>query len=146
MLQYVRIAAHHIVEKAIDHYNITNNITAEVVNVYGGNSADFVIRAGELKEYKGAATEVEIPNNVTIIGLGAFSECKGLISVSIPDSVTSIGWGAFSDCSSLKNIRFSNSVTYIDDRAFEDCLSLTNIILPNSLTHIGESAFCDAPV
>lgn len=42
-----------IVEKAINNYNTTNNIRADVVNVYGGNSADFVIRAGVLEKYNG---------------------------------------------------------------------------------------------
>ena len=41
----------YIVEKAVNYYNSTNNITADVVNIYGGNSADFVIRAGELLKY-----------------------------------------------------------------------------------------------
>ena len=33
-----------IVEKAINNYNVTNHITAGVVNYYGGNQGDFVIR------------------------------------------------------------------------------------------------------
>ena len=35
-----------IVEKAINNYNTTNQIHADTVNIYGGNSADFVIRGG----------------------------------------------------------------------------------------------------
>lgn len=38
-----------IVEKAINNYNTTNHISADTVNIYGGNGADFVIRAGTLE-------------------------------------------------------------------------------------------------
>lgn len=53
-----------VVEKAINNYNTANHINAGVVNVYGGNSADFVIRGGVLVKYNGAATEVVIPDSV----------------------------------------------------------------------------------
>lgn len=42
-----------------------------------------------------------IPNSVTSIGVGAFSDCRDLTSITIPNSVTSIGLGAFAGCNSL---------------------------------------------
>ena len=39
-----------------------------------------------------------IPNSVTSIGVGAFSDCRDLTSITIPNSVTSIGLGAFAGC------------------------------------------------
>jgi len=45
-----------------------------------------------------------IPNGVTSIGDGAFSDCTRLTSVTIPDIVTSIGNGAFAGCTSLTTI------------------------------------------
>ena len=131
----------YIVEKAINNYNVTNNIRANVVNVYGGNSADFVIRAGTLEEYTGAATDVVIPNSVTEIGAGAFSRCTGLTSVMIPNSVTSIGYCAFADCSGLTSVTIPNSVTSIDGSAFRGCTGLTSVTIPNSVTSIGSYAF-----
>ena len=76
----------YIVEKAINNYNVTNNISANVVNVYGGNYADFVITAGKLIKYHGASSDVVIPDNVTIIGKEAFANCSGLKSITIPDT------------------------------------------------------------
>ncbi|MBO4343172.1 MAG: leucine-rich repeat domain-containing protein [Clostridia bacterium] len=154
----------YVVEKAINNFNVTNNIQANVVNVFGGNSADFVIRAGTLEKYNGAATEVVIPNSVTKIGDRAFSGCTGLTSVTIPNSVTKISSSAFSGCSSLTSVTipysvteigsstFSgcsgltivtipDSVTEIDYRAFYGCSSLTSVTIPNSVTKIGDGAF-----
>ena len=132
-----------IVEKAINNYNITNNnnINANVVNIYGGNSADFQIRAGVLEKYTGASTVVVIPNSVTIIADEAFAGCRGLKNVTIPNSVTEIGHRAFKGCSSLTSITIPNSVTEIGGCAFEGCSSLTSIAIPNGVTEISMSAF-----
>lgn len=57
-----------IIEKAINCYNVVNNITAGAVNIYGNNLDDFVIRAGILIKYNGASQDVIIPNSVVEIG------------------------------------------------------------------------------
>ena len=159
-----------IVEKAINNYNITNNIQAGVVNVYGGTS-DFEIKAGELIKYTGASVNVTIPNTVRIIGekafMGlkiesvsipnsvtsirhhAFSGCRSLTSITIPNSVSEIGGGAFRNCTSLKKCVLSNNITCLGysyeggtfHGFFEGCTSLTSITIPNSVTSIGDSAF-----
>lgn len=71
----------------------------------------------------------------------AFRGYSSLRSVVIPDSVTSIGNGVFSDCNSLSNIVILDGVTSIGDWAFEGCESLTNIAIPDSVTSIGDRAF-----
>jgi hypothetical protein len=68
-----------------------------------------------------------IPNSVTSIENGAFSDCIGLTSVTIGNSVTSIGNGAFSYCSGLSSVTIGNSVTSIGDYAFRDCIGLTEM-------------------
>lgn len=70
---------------------------------------------------------VNIPNNITSIGTGAFYKCPALASITIPNSVISIGYGAFFSCISLKNITISDSVTNIGTYALGACTSLTNI-------------------
>ena len=82
-----------------------------------------------------------IPNSVTSIGDGAFSDCKSLQSVTIPNSVTSIGDHAFEQCKSLQSITIPNSVTSIGNSAFSSCDSLQSVTIPNSVTKIGDEAF-----
>ncbi|MBR5948727.1 MAG: leucine-rich repeat protein [Clostridia bacterium] len=130
-----------IVEKAINNYNVTNNIQAGVVNIFGGNSADFVICAGELVKYTGAATDVVIPETVTVINTDAFYGCIGLTSVVIPDSVQEIGYGLFKSCSSLKRVVIPKNLKNIGERAFESCSSLESINLPHGITSIPSYAF-----
>ena len=72
-------------------------------------------------------TKVIMPNSVTSIGNSAFSGCTSLTSITIPDSVTIIGGGAFSSCSSLTSITIPDSVTSIGNSAFSGCTSLTDI-------------------
>ena len=132
-----------IVEKAVNNYNTTNHINAGVVNVYGGNSADFVIRGGVLVKYNGAATEVVIPDSVKIIGDSAFSGCKGITSVVIPDSVQEIGSGAFRDCTALPHITIPDSVQKIGQSAFEGCTALAAVVIPDSVKEIRSKAFAE---
>ena len=50
----------------------------------------FKIENGVLVSYSGTDTEVVIPNGVTGIAEGAFSECEGVTSITIGKGVTSI--------------------------------------------------------
>ena len=82
-----------------------------------------------------------IPNSVTAIGGGAFSNCNGLTSIDIPNSVTEIGDAAFFSCVGLTSIVITNSVTAIGDGAFCNCFGLTSIVIPNSVIKIYDDAF-----
>jgi len=84
---------------------------------------------------------VIIPDNVTSIGGGAFSDCSSLTSVTFGNSVTSIGYSAFSGCSGLTSVIIPDSMTSIGDRAFQDCSSLNFVKIGNSVTSIGVYAF-----
>ncbi len=65
----------------------------------------------------------------------------GCQSTVIPDSVTEIGGGAFSNCCALTSIEIPTSVTEIGDCAFFGCTGLTSVVIPDSVTEIRKSAF-----
>ncbi len=87
--------------------------------------------------------ETIIPNSVTKIGDGAFSECSGLMSFEIPNSVKTIGNDAFFFCEGLLSIEIPNSVTAIGEFAFSGCVGLARIEIPSSVTKIGNWAFSE---
>lgn len=103
-----------------------------------------IIGNGAFSECSGL-THVTIPDSVTSIGENAFIGCSGLISVTIPDSVTSIGSGAFVYCKKLKNVIIPVGVTSIEDDTFNGCYSLEEITIPEWVRNIGHDAFygCD---
>ena len=150
-----------ITQKAINHYQVTNKIQADVVHVYG--STDFFIRTGTLEEYRGASVDAILPDDVLRINKNAFRACTGLRSVHInegvqaieagtfaeleqlehvilPQSLKSIGVAAFESCA-LQQITLPNGIKHIEPETFSDCTHLSKVTLPNTLKSIGQGAF-----
>lgn len=92
-------------------------------------------------KYCSGITSVKLPEELTEINFGTFSDCTNLETVLIPNSVTVIGNWVFWECSALKNIHITSNVTTIGDGAFYGCASLTSVTIPNTLTVISESVF-----
>lgn len=59
-----------------------------------------------------------VPASVTVIGMTAFQEGKGLTSVTLSDNVTRIENFAFSNCSGLTNMIIPAGVSYIGRSSF----------------------------
>lgn len=155
-----------ITEKVITNYNITNNITASVVNIYNESKIEeFETEGRKLIVYKGASEEVHIPEYITeigddafrdnkkikkvilpdsvkTIGMRAFLECENLEEIELPDSIWSLsGYGIFSGCKSLKKVRIPSNVGVIGQSMFDGCEQLEEIVIPHSVHTINESAF-----
>lgn len=123
-----------IVEKAVQNFNITNNIVqADVVNIYSAKRDDFLIEGGLLKKYKGAETEVVIPEGVVEIGERAFADMKYITKVTFPKSLRTIQKYAFENCLSLRSVEIKDNVT-IKDYAFDYCTALDSVYLGNNAT------------
>ncbi len=86
-------------------------------------------------------TDVTIPGSVTSIKSTAFLGCTGLTDITIPDSVTSIENAAFGECANLTGVTIGDSVATIGSSAFYGCTGLTDITVPGSVANIGDSAF-----
>ncbi|CAK9104946.1 Putative surface protein bspA-like (TvBspA-like-625) [Durusdinium trenchii] len=92
-------------------------------------------------ESSGSLIRVTIPGSVTRIGTCAFKSCTSLSCVALPEALTEIGGYAFIGCSSLEHVRIPRKVTRIGEGAFAGCASLTILTIPDSVTEIGEGAF-----
>lgn len=122
-----------VVEKAIQQFNITNNITAGTVVVQAAQN-DFEIRGGVLVKYNGSATEVEVPEGVVEIGRKAFADCKNLVGIVFPEGLEKIGAYAFQGCSRLSAITFpkslyptvdsNNRISWMGYNVFSGCTSI----------------------
>lgn len=92
----------------------------------------------------GVTGTLELPKNLTAIGVYAFYRCKNLTgSLTIPENVTEIGYYTFSGCSGLTGpLTIPKGVTSIGESAFNGCESLTGpLTIPEGVKTIGESAF-----
>lgn len=88
-----------------------------------------------------AATDVVIPDDVTVIGDYAFDSCSALTMVTIPESVTRIGDGAFFGCSGLTMIGIPSGVEYVGSSAFADCTNLTDVAIYDRDMTFGSHVF-----
>lgn len=121
-----------IVEKAIQNFNSTYNITAQNVFAQGENR-ELEIIGGVLTKYKGSATNVIIPNGVLKLGRSAF-EGTMINEVAIPDSVTVIDESVFQGCINLQKILLPNSLKVL--RPYSLPPNIKEITIPKSVEEI----------
>ena len=68
---------------------------------------------------------------------------SGLKSIVLPNTITSLGSGAFSDCYNLTSAVLSEGMKVIDSCTFYFCTSLKSVVIPKSITEIQALAFND---
>lgn len=84
--------------------------------------------------------EVVIGAHVKVIGSGAFQGCSSLETVTLSEGTEIIGSYAFMGCTSLKNITLPSTVTVVEEYTFRSCTELETIDLSH-IESIGDSAF-----
>lgn len=67
--------------------------------------------------------------------------CSGLSSITLPEGLTQVGFGAFSDCSQLHTVSLPSSLTTLGDWAFYHDGALTSLQLPTLLGRVSACAF-----
>ena len=118
-------------------YAILLNLKCRVIiknNIFMGVKSGIIEKKEDLKV-------IEIPDNVTGIGIFALAYCTKLERVILPDSIKEIRMGAFYDCQNLKNINLPERLEEIGNDAFSNCKSLTDVKIPNGVKIIEKGTF-----
>lgn len=113
---------------------------------------------------KDGSTALSIPEEVRVIGAGAFKNCEKLESLDIgnhvevmmseacrgckklgglvlPENVRSVGESAFRDCIELRSLVVENDDIELGERAFENCAKLADVQLANGISEIYGGVF-----
>ncbi len=83
-----------------------------------------------------------VPETVTEIAAGAFSDCTFLEEIILPPKLQWIPFRCFQRAQSLRAIDFPSEVRGIAADAFEECTALEELHIPPHITQIGRGAFC----
>ncbi len=101
-----------------------------------------VIGEGAFKENNNLEV-VTLTYGITEIKASAFESCEAMTDTVLVNTVDTIGESAFKDCTRLTNIRIPKKVTKVEDKTFSGCSLLQLVTFGNSVTEIGVGAFSD---
>jgi len=112
-----------------DCSNLTDLVLSKQLNTIEGYSFrgsnlkattndGLAIYEGYLLDGSSAAGNIKIPDDVEVIGEGAFKNNKNLTGVDIPDTVYLIERDAFYYCNNLTKIEGAENVSYMEDDPF----------------------------
>ncbi len=110
---------------------LSNHIAAQIKKAIGKNVQLIDEEGNEI-------THFVIPDDVTSIYAGAFSNCRGLTSITMGRGVTSIGENAFEGCSNLTDLIISDMAAWCSVSLYYDRSHRFNIEshpLWNNRTH-----------
>ena len=141
------IAEGECVITATSQSGVSASITVKVIDIEYKMNAEGGIT---VTAYNGMGKELVIPAKiggypVTAIDTYAFFMHETLEIVVLPDSLSVIGDGAFSNCEKLKSVTLGNGLTHIGAAAFSET-AIKEIVLPESLISIGYTAFYNTPI
>ncbi len=90
-------------------------------------------------------TDVTFGNGTKKVVDSLFTGCSKLKNVDLPDEVSVVGRSAFKGCASLSTLTLPISVTSIGNYAFENCTALEELYVRHKITDIGRDSFKNCP-
>lgn len=134
---------------ALSDTNVLMNTQVEIIETCAFSSCyklktlhlpDTLKIIGDYAFLQSGLTAMTIPESVTKLGIGAFSDCKHLLEVTLPKGLEVIPKDCFTGCEQLEYIEWPTSLTKIEEHAFFNC-NFTEVVIPESVTEIGDGAF-----
>ena len=92
-----------------------------------------------------ALASFNIPKGITEIPAYAF-EWANITSLDIPDNITKIGEGAFGFCENVTSLTIPNSVTEIGEKAFQSWKGLKSFEVPKNVTKLSGNTFMSSGI
>lgn len=128
-------------------YLVLINVANQNISTINIHSDTKIIANTALSNCK-QITELVLPDNLNMIGWGAFALMENLKNIEIPKSVNQIGHSAFAYCKTLESIKLPYQLSTININLFYECSSLKEVEIPINVTTISQSAFlnCDGLV
>ena len=114
---------------------------AEATSTHG----DYEYDGATAAKYLGNDYEVALPAWINRVGKEAFEGNDKMTKLIIPDTVTTVDFGAFSNCTGLQTVKMSESVRTLGSSAFSGCTNLYSISVPASVRDIGSGVFAGCP-
>ena len=104
---------------------------------------DYKVEDGEVvvEKVNKSSKELIVPDGVTVIKTGAFSELDGVTFVKLPYSVKVVEKGAFKNNKSIQKVEFLSKVSVIEEETFYGCSSLKEIGISPYTKRIKTNAF-----
>lgn len=118
-------------------------VESENIKYDSRNDCNAIIETYTNKLILGCKNTV-IPQDVTIIGDGAFAGCVDLKMLDIPNSVTTVENEAFWR-SGIRDFITGSNVERIDRGAFYECSGLHSIVISSTIKQIGWRSFSECP-
>ena len=96
----------------------------------------------------GFVGELVIPESVVGIGVGAFSDCRGLYGeLNLPENLEYLGNEAFNEMPNMVgSIKIPQKITEIPYDCFSNSGFNGNLLLHDGIVTIGDRAFCNTPL
>ena len=80
-----------------------------------------------------------LPSSLTSLGEYSLSG-TAIANITLPEKITNIPNGLFSNCSKLTNFTISSNINTLGRNAFENCIRITKFVIPDNVTTLG--AYC----
>lgn len=124
----------------------------------------FSVEGDVLVRCKDGSSSLTMPEEVRVVGPGAFKNCEKLEKLDIgttaealmteacrgckrleelilPKNIKSVGESAFRDCTALTTLKVENDDIELGERAFENCAKLSDITLADGISEIYGGVF-----
>lgn len=92
-----------------------------------------LIRLGDYALQGCLLSDVELPQSLQELGIGAFYNSVNLTHIIIPDLVKSVSTSAFQECYQLQTVTLGSQVERLNDYCFGQCSQLKDIYLKPTL-------------